>query len=82
MLKTGKIRRESSVHYKDQLHMFAWSPTASSPINYGTASSTDFGFIIENSEAEIEQGKTPSIGAFTVQPFHHICLLLINLICI
>ena len=81
MLKTGKIRRESSVHYKDQLHMFAWSPTASSPINYGTASSTDFGFIIEK-EAEIEQGKTPSIGAFTVQPFHHICLLLINLICI
>lgn len=82
MLKTGKIRRESSVHYKDQLHMFAWSPTASSPLNYGTASSTDFGFKIENSEAEIEQAKTPSIGAFTVQPFHHICLLLINLICI
>jgi hypothetical protein len=74
MLKIGKRRKE------DAMHMFAWSSAASSPINYGAATSTDFGLVNDISEAAIKVETASSIGALTFQPFNNICLLLINLV--
>lgn len=90
MLKTGKRRKEVAMPLKekDQLHMFAWSSAASSPINYGSSATSthDFGLVINHDlsdEAAIKEGETTSsigVCALTFQPFNNICLLVINLI--
>ncbi|XP_062144770.1 auxin efflux carrier component 2-like [Alnus glutinosa] len=56
MLKIGKRRKE------DAMHMFAWSSAASSPINYGAATSTDFGLVNDISEAAIKVETASSTG--------------------
>jgi hypothetical protein len=48
--------------------------------NYGAATSTDFRFVNDISEAAIKVETASSIGALTFQPFNNICLLLINLV--
>ncbi|KAE8009852.1 hypothetical protein FH972_006261 [Carpinus fangiana] len=65
MLKTGGKRRKEvamPLKEKDQLHMFAWSSAASSPVNYGSsATSTDFGLVNHDiSEAAICKEETAS----------------------
>ncbi|KAG2696859.1 hypothetical protein I3760_07G079700 [Carya illinoinensis] len=56
ILKSGKIsRKEGVMFHKDQPHMFAWSSTASSPVNCGAATSNDMGVLLDVSEAAILQ---------------------------
>jgi hypothetical protein len=67
MLKTGGKRTKEfamPLKEKDQLHMFAWSSAASSPVNCGSsATSTDFGFVNHDiSEAAIKEETASSIG--------------------
>ncbi|XP_041017482.1 auxin efflux carrier component 2-like [Juglans microcarpa x Juglans regia] len=57
ILKSGKIssRKEGVMFHKDQPHMFAWSSTASSPVNCVSATSNDMGVVVDVSEAAILQ---------------------------